>query len=409
MTSTVYFAKWILLPDSTILSNGALVVTGNTISSIGHRSGVKRTSKDRAVNLGKRILLPGLINMHTHLEEGMLRGNINTGENEGFTQLMLKKDSMLKNALPEEIQSSIRLGIRESLANGITTIVDVSRTDYSPAVFREEPCRAWIIHEVFSLDDQNNIDSLEKRTKLRKSKENIGIGPYAFFSLPPSLHKLLANYARLNNYIWSCHMAESAEELQAFSEQTGDLYFHITRKNQWPFEDTKRGSMYYALTHNLIPNGGILFHCNYVSNDELSLLAAKNVSVVICSQYSDMVGQKGFPMESALKRGISICLGTESPVNSFSMNLFDELYNLKTHYPHISARTMFDWITKNPALALKCVDTLGSLEKGKMADIIGIPLSHEPHKLEDVLEEVFQNNPPIDFVMVNGEEIIIGT
>ena len=409
MTTTVYYAKWILLPGGVILTNGALVVCGNTISAVNHRSQIKRTSKDRVINLGKRILLPGCINIHTHLEEGAMRGINDPGESGGFTQWLLKKESFLKNTRTEEMESSIRLGIRESLANGITTIADTSRTGVSAAILAQEPVRSFVFNEISRHDDQLGFVMLSELFKKPLSKNSAGAGPYSLFSLTPAEHKTLINYTRLNNLLWASHLAESAEELQAFSEQAGDLYFYITRKVSWPYSKTERGSMYYALTNNCIPHGGILYHCNYAGTDELSLIAAKNVSVVICGQYNDLCGHKQLPVELALKRGINICCGTEMPVSTYSMNLFDELYLYKKRYPDIAASVLLDLITRNPARALGCANTLGSLEPGKFADIIGFTLAQEPHNAGDVLEEFFQNNPPIDFVVVNGEEIIMGT
>ena len=408
MASTAYFAKWILLPDGNILTNGAVVVTGDSISSIGPRSSVRRTSKDRVVNLGKRLLLPGLINMHTHLEEGVMRGTVKN-ENETFISWTLKKDRRIKNAGADEVLSTIRLGIRESLANGITSIVDTTKTDISLVVFRDEPIRSWVIHEVSSENtdtEKDLIPLIQKRISQSRRNENIGIAPHALYSLNPSLHKAIIAITKQNDYLWACHMAESAEELQAFSEHLGDLFFHITRKREWPYGKTERGSMYYAITNNLIPNNGILYHCNYVGSEELSLLAAKNTSIVICSQYNKMLGHKRFPIEVGINRGINICLGTESPISLTGMDLFDELFQLKIQYPHIPANEMINWVTKNPAKALRCSDSLGSLAQGKKADIIGVRFSHDAN--ENILEEMLLEEPEIDFVMVNGEEVIIG-
>jgi cytosine/adenosine deaminase-related metal-dependent hydrolase len=184
MASTAYYAKWILLPDGSILTNGAVVVTGDTISSIGPRSAVRRYSDDRVVNLGKRLLLPGFINMHTHLEEGVFRGSVKN-EQENFISWMLKKEQRLNNAGADEILSTVRLGIRESLANGITSIVDTTRTDISPLVFHDEPIRYWIMHEPFSGDtdkEQELVSSLRKRIRQSRRTGNIGIAPHALYS-----------------------------------------------------------------------------------------------------------------------------------------------------------------------------------------------------------------------------------
>jgi imidazolonepropionase-like amidohydrolase len=108
-----------------------------------------------------------------------------------------------------------------------------------------------------------------------------------------------------------------------------------------------------------------------------------------------------------MNRGINICLGTESPIILGGMDLFDELFHLKTKYPHIPAKEMINWVTKNPAKALRCSNMLGTLEEGKKADIIGIRVLSDPQE-EHILEDLLVEEPIIDFVMVNGEEMIVG-
>lgn len=409
MKSTVYFAKWILLPDGNLLHNGGLVVTGSTITSIGQRSSLKRSAQDRMVNLGECLLLPGLINMHTHLEEGVMRG-IDIEQPHSFSTWLMKRDSSLKNAKEEQIRSAIKLCIRESLANGITTIVDSSRTAMSESVLVDEPIRSWVFYESHPTDEQSESDALSViRDRIDQSSGVIGIGvsPYAFFSLAPSTHESLVSFAHRSRYLWACHISESAEELQAFSEQSGDLYFFITKKKPWPFTESGHGPLRYAISRNCIPDNSILFHCNYISSEELTLLAAKHVSIVCCSQYTAMFGHKPLPVEVALKRGIHLCLGTESPLSLNSISLFDELFHLRSLYPHIPAKEMLRWVTSNPAKALKCYDQIGSLAVGKKADIIGVRFSFSHGHNQDILEEMLMEEPQIVFVMVNGEEVIV--
>ncbi len=407
MTSTVYFAKWILLPSGEFLTNGALVVTGDTITSLGPRSSIKRTSKDRIVNLGKRVLLPGFINMHTHLEDGIMRGALDW-DHLTFTSWLRRRVAMVKNASTDELQATVRLGIRESLANGITSLVDTTKRGVAPSILKDEPVRYWTFHEVTMEqedEEQQLVAELGKRLHAADNGTCPGVAPYALFSLTPKMHKIVNTITSQNQYFWGCHLAESTEELQAFTELSGDLYFHITRKRPWAYGATQRGSTYYAITNNIIPNNAILYHCNYVSSEELSILAAKNASIVLCGHYSQGFGHKPFPMEAALNRGVNICLGTEAPFGLNSMNLFEEIYLMKRHYPHIPIIQMIDWVTKNPARALRCSSTLGSLEEGKKADIIGVRVSSDPQK--DLLEELLLEEPQVDFVMVDGEEVII--
>jgi aminodeoxyfutalosine deaminase len=403
--ATIYYAKWILLPGGEVLLNGAISIEGSRIASIGPRGKIKRSGRDNTVNLGDLFLLPGFINMHIHLDEGVVRG-IPKDPEETFASWITKKNSRLKQAPPEIQRTTIRLGARELLSHGITTVVDSSRTGLSASALRDEPIRLCIIHEVHPDDgaqEEAVINTLEARIASNEKSDYIGVGPYSFFSLSPQRHREVIELASKKKLLWASHLAESSEELQAFSEQTGDLYFHITRKREWPYGKTK-GPMNAALANNLVPDNAILFHCNYANGQELEQLAAKNVSIVQCFQYTSALGHKMFPLDVARNRGISLCAGTESIVYSESMDLLDELYMAKRSYPHIPAAEMIRWVTSNAAHALGAGDHLGSLDEGKLADIIGVHIQHDIG--EDLLEQLILGESEVRLVIVNGEEVI---
>ena len=404
--ATVYFARWMLLDTGDVLENGALSVEGNRIASAGHRSRIKRTSEDRLVNLGDALLLPGFINMHTHCEECTLRGSVKSAD-ETFAAFTAKRNSRVRQAGKERIIAGIRLLVRELLADGTTTILDSSSLGYSSSVLAKEPLRAWVVHEANAIDplaDEAIAGEIRKQTAQDHKRIGRAIGPHALYSLSPASQRRLIEIAAHEKWLWASHVAESAEELQAFSERRGDLYFFITRKKPWFFGETTMGSMNAALSANLIPHGGICFHCNYVSSHELSLLAAKRAVVVHCSRYSEEVGHKRFPLEVALNRRLLFCLGTEGIAPAGGMDLLDELFALKCAYPHIAAAEMLQWITRNPAVALKMGNALGSLTPGKLADLIAVRFTHDPK--EDILEELILADVEMALVMVNGQEVI---
>ncbi|NLD98876.1 MAG: amidohydrolase family protein [Fibrobacter sp.] len=403
---TVFFAKWILLENGEILTNGAISVVGNKINSIGLRSKVRRSSSVRVINLGDCLVLPGLINLHTHLEESVIRG-IQKDPDETFATWSIKKDARVKLISQQTLHTSIKLTARELLAEGITTVVDCSKTPLSGTILSDESIRSKIIHEI-SLDDflqeKNSFDSYLQRIAICSS--TIGLSPSTLQSLPLEAHKQLRDFVLDKNLLWATHLAESAEELQAFSEHSGDLFFHTTRRQPWPFEKTPFGPVDFALNNNLIPDGGICFHCNYINGSELDRLAAKKASIVHCHTYTEELGHKMFPLDAARNRNLSICIGTEGIAAPGKMSLFDELFSLKCAYPHIPALEMLRWVTINPAVALKMENQLGSLTPGKYADIIAVRFAHNPQ--EDLLEELLVEEPEIVLVMVDGEEVIVG-
>lgn len=403
---TVYFAKWILLDSGELLLNGAISVNGSVISGIGPRSKVRRHSESRIVNLGDVLLLPGLFNMHIHLEDGILRGTSKRAD-ETFASWSAKKNSRLRTTPHDQIIPTMRLTIKELLAQGITSIADYSRYGYSTEILKEESIRSWIFHEMHT-DDQNQEDSLVSSCKTRATeageKINAGIGPHAIFSLSPNYQKELISFSKSHNLLWSSHIAESAEELQAFSEKKGDLFFYTTRKRPWPFDSSPMGPMNYAIQNELIPQNGICVHCNYVNGQELTTLADNNISIVLCYSYTLEMGHKLFPLEVALKRNCNICLGTEGITPHGFLSIFDELFALKQAYPHITARELLLMVTRNPARALQVEHCLGSLTEGKLADIIAVRFAHSEEN--DLLEELLVEEPEIALVVINGEEII---
>jgi aminodeoxyfutalosine deaminase len=404
--ASLYFARWLLLDNGELLENGVVAVEGNRIAGVGSRGKVKRAPGDRIVNLGDTILLPGLINLHTHLEECVVR-DARKNPDETFAAFSAKRLARVKQAPEQALRAGILLEARELLSTGITALLDSSRLGISAQVLAGEPMRSWVVQEIHAEDLTNEDEAVELlRSKTAAVPGPVGraAGPHAIYSLSPPVQRKVIGFAAGQELLWAAHIAESAEELQAFSERRGDLHFYITRKRPWPFGETTLGSMHSALTENLIPNGGICFHCNFTSGHELSLLAAKRASIVHCFQYSEALGHKRFPLEVALNRRVSICLGTEGIAPVGQMNLFDELFALKSAYPHIGAREMIRWITQNPANALRMGGFLGSLTEGKLADIIAVRFMHDPKA--DPVEELILSDTEMALVMVDGQEII---
>jgi cytosine/adenosine deaminase-related metal-dependent hydrolase len=400
--NTVYFAKHILLESGEVLANGAVSVCGELIADVGPRGKVRRGGDERLVNLGDMLLLPGLINMHTHLEESPIRGFRKEPE-ETFAAWSGKKNSQMRRLTDEQVRKGIGLCAMEMISHGTTTVADNARSGIPAQALANQPIRSAVILEVAGAEFlKEGIDQM-RQWQDGGTAFRYGIGPRAFYSLTPREHRRLIKYGYDTGCLWACHAAESAEEVEAFCEQSGDFFRGVTRKKPWP-ADSRLGPLHYALAEGLIPTGAILFHCNYVTGNELALLAAKRAFVTLCPKYGAEMEHRDFPAGAASRRGIRICLGTEGITPPGETNLFDELFHMKKACPHISAVEMLQWVTKNPAAALKASDKLGSITPGKYADIIGVRFPCAPN--EDLLETLLMSDPEIAFVMIGGEEII---
>lgn len=404
--ATVYFARWVLLPDFTVVENGAVAVDGALVTAVGTRGAVRRGRSDRAVNLGQVLLMPGLINMHTHLEESAVRGLISPED--PFHARIAKKSTRLRHLDRTAVAQSVRLGAREMLTNGVTSVLDCSRLGVSADALDGEPIRAWVQCEANpdpAADDEDAVvDAQFGRSGSFPKGVGAAVGPYALFSLSPRTQRRMINHAREKGLLWASHIAESAEEVQAFSEREGDLYSMLTRRRPWPFAESA-GPMHYAITSSMIPNGAICYHCNFATGNDLALLSVKQATLVICPRYTVEYHHRPFPVELAISRGIRICIGTESPAESEDLDLFEELFAMRGEILHVGAAEVLSWVTRNPAAALGMTGKLGVLAPGAFADIIGVSIAHDPR--QDLLEELLTEEPTVRFVMVNGEEVVV--
>lgn len=404
----IYRASYILTMTGYVIEDGAVAVKDGRIRDVGRYKSIKRERTDKIIDCRPLILMPGLINSHTHLEEGMLRSRLDPPQT--FASWHAR---VIKYLMESDINSrlnAVRLGCRESIFCGTTTIADTALTGASFLILREENIRSFVFlavqgavpWEAESIFSKAN-DRMELLDRVYR-KENIGLSAISPYSASVELYRLVLQNAKKSGSIFQTHLAESNEELEMFSSHSGPLYEYSMRKYGADLRDYIKGSAFFMFKKNLIPTKSIAVHGNYLSGDEFASLAERNVSLVHCPQSHDFFQHKEFPFETALARGVNICLGTESLASSPNLNLFDEMFCIKRKHPELDSETILSFATINGAAALGMGDKTGKLAPGFAADMIGVRLAYKPE--ENLYDELILGDPQVEFVMVNGEEVI---
>ena len=397
--ATTYFAKWVLYGEQ-VIENGAVRIVGDTIDQVGFHTGI-RQSGDRIVNLGNRMLLPGLINLHTTLEEAPLRGTVDPLKS--HTNFILTKEMNVATHLHQETITAINLTINESLINGITTTVSNMRRlcvdDYAPFSGRQ------ILIKHIKRDDAHTRYELASTidSQIRKGAVQ-GVTPDRLFTISPQWLKEVQRSLLGNSGHFMMHLGENPDELQAFSECSGPLYDTLLREDRWFYKKSDRGAIWYAISNNLIPRGSTIINPCNSGVDELDAMNSLKTTIAISPRYTDFFGLRKFPLELLEARKLSLAVVTETPAVARSMNLLDELFVLRQRSKSISAIELIKMVTYNPAKALKLEHRRGILSKGYDADMIALDISSFS---QDPLEEVISGNGKVAFVMVRGEEIIV--
>ena len=211
-----YRASWVLPMTGAPIANGAITTDGAVIAYVGTASGAPAAP---VTDLGDAALLPGLVNVHTHLELTPLRHLL---EGLDFAQWIRTLTHLRRTELadPDDVEAGARIGIAEGLLRGITTYADT--TDTGEPVLRAMTAmgvRGVVYKEVFGPSPAQCDASMEGlRTAvtalraLQTGAVRVGISPHAPYSVSPALFGAAAEYAIAESLPMAVHLAESAFE-----------------------------------------------------------------------------------------------------------------------------------------------------------------------------------------------------
>ncbi len=405
----IYRAQFILPIGRPPIPDGGIAVSDGKIQKVAPFAEFGGLSADEYIDLRPLVLMPGLINCHTHLEEGVLRSKVE--ECSSFTGWYARTAKYLAGSDIAKRINAVRLGCRESLFYGVTTVADTASTGASFLVLREEKIRSLVFLHFKGLipwQAQTEFELVRSRIHLLEGvfpMEQIGFSPEAPYSASLELYRHAIKESKNCNALFQTHLAESGEEFEMFSSHTGPLYEFSQRIHAQDLHDHTRGPLPFLVKNNLAPMRSLVLHGNYLTSEDLEILARRRISLVHCAQSHSYFGHRDFPFQSALDSGVNICLGTESLASSATLNLFDDMYMIKRKNPNLEAARILRSATVNGAKALGLENRIGVLEPGMEADVIGLHLSGVLRE-ETLYDEIVQGDPQVEFVMIAGEQLI---
>jgi len=419
---TVYTARWVLPIASPALEHGAVVVQGDRIVYVGWRDTLPMPFRDdRHVDLGIAVLLPGLVNAHTHLELTALRGFL---EGLDFGSWL----SVLTRARREcfdrdSLYDSACAGIDEGLRNGITTFADTTESGVPLQALRDRGVRGIGYIEVFGPDPAQCDDAmagLRQAATAHRAHDTAlvrtGISPHAPYTVSADLFRAVAAFARDESWPVAVHVAESDAETQ------------LVRNGKGPFAERLRARGISVVAQGrspitLLDDCGLLacqpllIHAIRVDDADIARIAAHGARVVHCPISNLKLGHGMAPFDRWQASGIAVGLGTDSVVSNDRMDLLGEarlatlLQSMRSGHPDaLTAHDVLATATLGGARALGLADRIGSLEVGKEADLAAFPLSHEDaHPVHDpavTLVHVLAGAVPASLVLVAGRELV---
>ena len=233
-----------------------------------------------------------------------------------------------------------------------------------------------------------------------------GLSPHAPHTVFESILRSLANEAPKRNIRLAMHVAESQDELKLFQRKKSGLerlYQVANWKIDWAPVDNS--SFEYLKGLGLLSPDFMAVHAVQVTSKDIGLIKKSNISIAHCPRSNKETRVGRMPLKKMLDAGITVGLGTDSLASSPSLNLWDEMrYAYKIHKKDgITPKDIFRLATLGGAKALGMDKEIGSIEPGKKADLIVVPLPKK--NTGDIYSDLIRETKSCIMSIVNGKVI----
>ncbi len=386
-------ARYVLPIAAPHIIDGAVLVHGDRIVEIGELEKLKASHPDEEIrDFGLAVLMPGFVDLHTHLEFSSMRGLVDDLPYSQWKMQLLDKEERLDS---EDWEDAARLGAAEALQSGITTIADISDSGASARAAAGAGLRAVVYREVSTMNKREvpdvmaraNEDIAEWREYGDPSRLTVGIAPHATYSCHPEVYRQAAEKAISEDLPVSMHVAGSKDEYDFVKYGSSRLavdYRDIYSGVDLGWLPTGVSPVRYLDQWGIFEVPNILaVHCTQVDDADIEILADRDVAIAYCPRCNAKLGMGVAPLGSFLQRGLRVGIGTDSPASNNTLDMFDEMRiglliqrSLSGYEPHLIARQFVKMGTLDAARALGLDHETGSLEPGKQADIIAVDISH---------------------------------
>jgi 5-methylthioadenosine/S-adenosylhomocysteine deaminase len=391
----------------TVIPDGAVAVDGSRISAVGTAADLAPLAERarRVVDGAGHIVMPGIVNTHCHAADSLFRGLVEDLPLEPWLQTVWKAEAAILNPRTSHLGSV--LGFAELLLSGVTSVMDMFWYPFETVRAARKVGLRVSTGGIFFDPAGVTAASIDRRVaEAERFFAEFGgaddvfpaVMPHGTYTVGPDNLRAAHAVSARHGGIFCTHCAETLAEQADVSGRYGR-------------------SVVRHLGHlRCIDERTVLAHCVHLDDEELDILARRGAHVAH-NPMSNMKLASGFArVPDMLQRGINVSLGTDGPISGNDLDMWMALRLAATlHKGHtgradvISTRQALDMLTINGARALGAADRIGSLEAGKLADIVMVD-HRRPHAVPmfDPLTHLVYSagRSDVRHVFLGGEQVV---
>jgi len=366
--------RWLvpIVPRGTVLENHSLAIRDGRIQALLPRSEARLIQATQEIELPGHVLMPGLVNCHGHAAMSLLRGYADD------LPLMPWLEQHIwpaegRHVSQEFVRDGTLLACAEMIRAGTTTFSDMYFfPEATAAAAQKAGMRCQITFPIFDFPTawgSGPDEYISKGLRLRddlKHRELVSVvfGPHAPYTVSRPVLERIATLAAELDLPLQIHLHETRGEVLAAVEQHGER----------PLDTLNSIGLIGPRTQCV--------HMTDLGDQDIALLAAAGAHVVHCPQSNMKLASGACPTGKLLARGVNVALGTDGAASNNDLNLFGEMQAAallaKLHSADattLAASDVLYMATMGGARAMGQEEQIGSLEAGKLADMIAVDLS----------------------------------
>ena len=354
------------------------------------------------VDAKNKLVMPGLINMHTHAYMTIMR---NYADDVDFSDWLFNGVMPVEDRLPAEAARwASLLGFIEMIRTGTTCFVDMHMYHrQSPLAAKQAGMRGFIGRGLVggSLFEEGNNrfrEALEEKAEFESDTLKFVLSPHAIYTCSTGLLQQVAEQSRELNMLKQIHLSESQTELRDCLEKHGMTPVRL------------------LADLGFLDDRTILAHCVQMQGGDLDLIHESGASIVTNPASNAKLGNGFAPVTRMLDKKINLCIGTDGTASNNTLNMFREMGLLSLIHKGIEhdstalpAGTVLRAATVNAAKALHMEERLGVIREGACADLIFLDLSQVSlFPNNNILSSLCYsaNGSEVDSVMIDGKFVM---
>ncbi len=375
-----FTARYVFPVSGPSLEGGTVTVEGDRVIAV-----LPRGERTADTDFGNAALIPGLVNAHTHLDLSAARGAVPPTPADRFPDWLRRVIAFRRaNAVP--VADAVRAGLAESLRYGTTLLGDISTDGTSFDLLADAPLRAVVFREVIGLKPERFTATWNAYRDWRdatadRPRTKRGVSPHAPYTTSYMGYRFLMTVPP--HFAAASHVAELPGEADFLATKAGPIRDFLDSIGAFGPSVETVSSLRMALNSLGTVPRGLVVHGNYLTAAHAKHFTP-SMTLVVCPRTHAAFGHARHPWPAFAAAGVRVAVGTDSLASNPDLDVLAEVRRLRRTNPDAPGPQLLRLATLSGAEALGFASECGSLEVGKSADFVVVPLPDadgDPHEM----------------------------